>query len=209
MSVHTETGYIQPLNGAFTIVTYSNHILLFKGRGKNHFELPGGGEEEEDEGSLEKTAIREALEEVKVRLRTSRIIEVGDFIQRFKGRNNEGKVKLFQAQAFLFPESSIGADYFIYKGKKSPTNTEKEFEMSDEAEIIRFMHISKIFDGSIEVNLAHKRMILHWLNWCEKAVKAEGRVMQGRLADAVTALVPQEHNSNEVKKTTAPIQYTL
>ncbi|MDQ5949920.1 MAG: hypothetical protein QG563_427 [Patescibacteria group bacterium] len=191
----TQQEYKQPQNGAFTIVTCSDHVLLFKKRDKDIWELPGGGEEAEDNGSLEKTAVREAMEEVKVKIRPARIIKVGNFIQRFKGRTEEGTVELFQAQTFHLPDSHIGKDYFIYNGQRpyqpeaeTSAFVDKIFEGTEEAERICFINLPKIFDDSIKVSLAHKRMILHWLNWREEVAKVGSCVIHGRLADTVTAV---------------------
>ncbi len=182
----------QPLNGAFTIVTFANHIGMILVPNTDRWELPGGGEEPEDQQSLLETAIREAKEEMKVTIRKKRMIKVGKFIQRFKGRDDEGTVELFQAQTFHFTESFLQPkDNMVYK-----KSADKVLETTSEAEIIRFIHVSAIIDGTFNVNLAHRRMVLHWLNWTSLRVSNQPPI-EARLGHEVTARVPRpKHGKN-------------
>ncbi len=172
--------YYPPLNGAFVVVTFAMRVLMMYSREKKRWELPGGGQENHE--FLIETAIREAKEETRVRLKKKNMIWVGTFIQKVPVQGNEkfkdGRVDLFQSQVFEFPDALIDVsprDDFgtvISKIIRCPIVTE-------EAQQVEFIEVDRLLNGTLEVPLGHKRLLAHWLNWTkETSKKKTGEVSQ-------------------------------
>lgn len=177
------SAYLPPLDGAFTIVTTSMKVLMIQSPHDGFWELPGGGQEEKDV-DLRHTATRESREEAKVQVDETALAHVADLIQRVpkRGPDATGTVRLFQAQVFLFPYGSIDEKTGVVGNTRL-----KKPETTEEASCIRFIHVGEIFGGDLQVRLGHKRMILHWINWCDKS-KSPTTGM--KLSDPVTAQIP-------------------
>lgn len=173
-----------PLHGAFTLVTSADSILLIRTRNTDMWELPGGGVDDGEE-SIE-TAMREAQEEAKIRLRKKRMLEIATLEQRVpkRGPDAVGTVTLFLANSFAFPFGEIRKTDGVVMNKRLNAP-----ETSDESQEIRLVCLSEIFSPAFRIGLAHKRLILHWLNWSSALMPSVK--INGKLRDPVTATVPK------------------
>lgn len=182
----TTVPYEAPLDGAFTIVVFGLYILMIRLRTNGRYELPGGGRDPGE--TLLKAAIRETKEETKFVVGESSFGEVAYLVQRVARKEGlrYGKLKLFQVQSFDFPyQCSLGKiddpDYGVVKDPDGGLLT------TDEAACVQFVHAHNILNGTLDVSLGHKRLVLHWLNYMSALAPEK---IHGKLGDPVTADIP-------------------
>lgn len=182
----TTVPYEAPLDGAFTIIVFGLYILMIRLRTNGRYELPGGGRDPGE--TLLEAAIRETKEETRFVVGESSFGEVAYLVQRVVRKEGlrYGKLKLFQVQSFDFPfQYGLGKtndhDYGVVKTADGSILT------TDEAECVQFVHAHNILNGTFNVSLGHKRLVLHWLNYMSALAPEK---IHGKLGDPVTADIP-------------------
>lgn len=180
MNPHT---YTPPDNGGFIIPYTGDRVLLCLVTDKNRWEIPGGGEEPEDNGNLLNTAIREAHEEALVNIFSQDTTLIGNLVQVIPGTNGKtGTAGLWSTQVF----TPITGHYWNQYKLRTPNHV---YTHTKESSAISLVRLRDIFweRSSLVVPLGHKRMLLHALNsWARYTPLPEGT----RLGQPVTAEVP-------------------